>query len=187
MIAYVDESVTDKDYVIAAALINELDVDIVQYGMNILQIKGQRKIHWHTESALRRRHLVDAVTRMRWWEHLLLVRLARDSERVERQRRLCLERLWFELVARGVDTVVMECRQEAQDQADRDHLGALRARRVLHRKLSITHVAGVDEPLLACADIVAGAYRAAQRGQTDYLDEFGEKVKVIEVEPTWGR
>lgn len=187
MMAYVDESVTDKDYVVAAALVNELDADTVRLTMEILLTRRQRKVHWHEESALRKRYLAHALTRMKWWEHLILVRVAGGGERLERQRRLCLERLWYELLARGVDDVVLECRSKAQDKADLQHLAAMRSRRQHLRQLRIRHVPGTEDPRLACADIVAGAYRAAQGGDADYLDGLGKKVKVIEVELNWGR
>jgi len=113
--------------------------------------------------------------------HVAVLHRGRPSERLERRRRRCLERLLFELISRGIEHVVLEARAPSQNKLDRDMLDALRARRVVGAGLRMEHVLGNAEPLLWLPDLVCGAVSAGMRGDGQYMDILGPTVMAVDI------
>ncbi|MBA8827799.1 hypothetical protein FHX42_005206 [Saccharopolyspora lacisalsi] len=172
--AYVDESEPARHddpgvYLLAAALVEQAQHESLTTAVRSWCLPGQRKLHWHNESAERRAQLATAVAEFDVL-HLVVVRLGGlDGERSERRRRLCLQRLLAELEQTGIDHVVLEARQRKQNLADQQLLAAMRAQKRLTSALRMDHVSGPNEPVLALADIVCGAVTADRGGHSDYL------------------
>ena len=178
--AYVDESEPDQRadpgvYMLAAALVVDDDATESRAAMRGLLRPGRNKVHWNREPD---RHLELAKTVSETCGvHVVVVR-ADDHARVERRRRLCLERLLHELETLEVTRVVLEARQAKQNAADMAMLDALRARRIVTGELRMLHIPGPSEPLLWMPDVVAGAYGAHRQGDSRHVDMFGDLITV---------
>ncbi|ROS64072.1 hypothetical protein EDF42_2334 [Curtobacterium sp. PhB172] len=161
MRAYVDESEPGggrdhTTYVISAVIVAPSARPDARCAVDAVRPARMRKPHWY--EAL-------ATQRLSWLELLLcavevlIIRYDGVPARPERRRRLCLERLVFELDERGVRHLVFESRGPHADRNDRRLLDAIRDRG-LGRGLRHEHLRGPDEPLLALADIACGAHSA---------------------------
>lgn len=98
--------------------------------------------------------------------------------RRERRRRLTVERLLQELMAIGVDRVVLESRGPA-DRLDRQHVDALRSRRLL-TDVRVDHVPGTAEPLLWAADAMCGVIAADRQDNGQHRLAVGVRLVVHE-------
>lgn len=177
--AFVDESEPSPDaYLLVAAVVAIDHLDEARTTIEALRLRGQRKLHWHSENNNRRLLGIKTIATLPAL-HLVVIRAARE-ERGERRRRLCLRRLLCELDQAGVGEVVLERRQRSQDHADNQLLSALRAAKLITSGLRMEHMAGANEPLLWLPDFVAGAAGAARRGNHTYLDELTGLVQVLE-------
>ncbi|QCR44062.1 hypothetical protein C1N91_11545 [Curtobacterium sp. SGAir0471] len=172
--AYVDESepgggLDHTSYVLAAVVVPHGRTQTAREAVRAAKPSRMRKLHWY--EALR-------TQRISWLDLLavaaavLIVRYDRAPARAERRRRSCLERLVWELEARGVRHVVLESRGASRDAADRSMLDALR-RRGVGRSVRYEHVRGTDEPLVALADLACGAYVSGLH------EEVGAQVVVV--------
>lgn len=133
----------------------------------MLELKppGARKLHWRdlTVKSGLRETAVCAINQIKL-EHVVVVRLDASSERLERRRRLCMQRLVAELEIRGVSDIIAESRGRADDQRDVDHFLAMRSQKMRGSRIRITHEAGPSNPALWAADITAGAVAAHLNG-----------------------
>ena len=177
-IAYADESMRQRRdgsglYVLAAALVEEKAVSEVRAAAARLAIGGAgRRVHWRNESPARRRKVVAAVADLDPI-HLVIVGVGLDNPRQERARRLCLQRLLWELQTVDVHQVWLEARTSSLNHKDIALVDLLRVQGVLGPDLRVEHVRPtgmLGEPLLWLADIVAGAVSAARGdGELQYL------------------
>ncbi|MET3636996.1 DUF3800 domain-containing protein [Curtobacterium oceanosedimentum] len=157
--AYVDESepgggLAHTVYVMAAVLVADDRTDELRAAVRMTTPERMRKLHWY-EALLSQRLtwiglLAHAIS-------VVVVRYGGAPARAERRRRRCIERLIWELEQRDVPSVVIESRGRARDAGDVSMLESLRDRGV-GRSVRYEHVRGVDEPLLALADIACGAH-----------------------------
>ncbi|RUQ02852.1 hypothetical protein D8M34_17595 [Microbacterium sp. HSID17254] len=173
--AYVDESEPDPRfgpgaYVLAAALIDQVDQEAARVTMAALRLRGQRKLHWHDEDAPRRQLLTDTNAGLPAL-HLIVVTVDVPA-RSERRRRLCLARLLPELDRHGVREVYTEARETKQNGRDLQILAAMRARREVGSGLRVYHQPGRQDPLLWVPDVVAGGVGAQRAGEPAYLERF---------------
>ena len=172
--AYVDESEPDPRsgsasvYLLAAALIEDVEHDAARTAMEALRVRGQKKLHWNAEEAKRRTLIVQTVARLPTM-HLVVARTDAAATS-ERRRRKCLETLLPELESAKVDRVYLEAREMRQNQRDVQLLAGLRAQRVVGSALRLDHLPGPSEPLLWIADVVAGAVGARHHGNPVYED-----------------
>ncbi len=140
--------------------------------MIALRERGQRKLHWHDESEARRRKIAAAVAGLDVL-HLVVIRTGcHASERSERRRRKCLERLLLELEAAGVADVCMEARERHQNDRDVDLLKTMRSRGSLSAGMRLDHAYGPSEPMLWIPDAVAGAVTAARLGRPGHREQI---------------
>lgn len=184
LLAYVDESLSDSKrdpgvYILAAGIAEPADLDHTRSTLEGLRLKGQRKLHWRDESDKRQRLIVEAIDELPL-AHLIIVREDQPSTRPERRRRLCMERLLFELDQMQVATVTFESRGPADDRRDRHMLDSLRARKTIGSSLRLTHEKGPLEPMLWIPDALCGAATSQRVGDAPYLDQV-RSVQVINV------
>lgn len=180
LLAYVDESMSDsrKDpgtYLLAAGICQPTDQDEIRSQMQALRLKGQQKLHWHDEGHKRRRKIIESVGQLPLM-HLIVVRDNMPNVRPERRRRLCIERMLYELDQLAVAEVTFESRGPADDRRDTAMVGALRASKTISAQLRIEHVNGPLEALLWVPDAICGALTADRTGDPSYLAEITAQV-----------
>ncbi|MBF4585544.1 MULTISPECIES: hypothetical protein [unclassified Curtobacterium] len=168
MRAYVDESEPGggrdhTTYVMAAVVITASACEAARVDVRAATPRRMRKLHWYEALPGQRLSWLDLLRRA---VEIVVVRYEGAAARAERRRRRCLERLVWELEVRGVTLLVLESRGRARDDGDRSMFDALR-RRGVGVPVRHEHVRGVDEPLVALADLACGAHVA---GLDDELD-----------------
>lgn len=173
-VAFIDESQSNSaldphTYMLAAAVCDGLTLAEARETVAALRLNGQRKLHWRDEGDKRRHTIAEAIATMPL-QHLVVVRDGQPAEKAERRRRLCLERMLYELEQLGVGTATFESRGPKDDKRDRDMLDALRAKKVVSPNLRIEHVRGQHEALLWVADAVCGALVQFRTGNGTYLE-----------------
>lgn len=184
--AYIDESesdhVLDPDvYILAAALVPESDHDAVRATLVGLLRPGQRKLHWHAESARSRRTIVKTLAELDVL-HVIVVRASDAAEPVERRRRKCFERLAHELHQRDVPRLIAEARERKQNSRELLYFNTLRTAKVISTAMRLDHVPGPREPLLWIPDAAAGTVTAARTGDNQYLETLTHLVDLVEVD-----
>lgn len=184
-VAFVDESEPLQDvepgtYMLAAAILRRSDAASIRSAAARLRRPGQAKAHWHDERTLAGRNRLSEAGASAAVDHLVIIRVGDPSAGSERRRRLCLERLCFELYGMGVRAVTFESRGPA-DKLDRNLVDALRARKLIDATLRVDHISGPGEPLLWFPDIVCGAVNQDRAGVTSFFDKFRDRAIVIEI------
>ncbi|MFJ3384876.1 MULTISPECIES: hypothetical protein [unclassified Curtobacterium] len=180
--AYVDESEPGdaRDpgaYILAAVLVAEAAADDVRSALVALKPRSAKKLHW-TESDARHRERIVAEVTAAPVTFIGVVAVLDVLARSERRRRITFERLLLELTAVGVDRVVLESRGPA-DRFDRQHVDALRSRRLLV-DVRVDHMPGAAEPLLWAADAMCGVIAADRQDSGQYRVAVGAKLVVHE-------
>jgi hypothetical protein len=173
-IAFLDESAPRQDrepgtYLIAAAILAGEDQPAAREQMVRVKPKGLAKAHWHQQPDQRQRRTLVAAVAALPGTQLVVVRVGAPDIRPERRRRICLERMAYELGELGVHEAVIESRGAADDSRDVDLLQALRRQHALAAPLRFDHLAGPAEPLLWAPDILCGALNEARMGDDTYL------------------
>ncbi|MBO0883372.1 MAG: hypothetical protein J2P17_24160 [Mycobacterium sp.] len=184
--AFVDESESnqraDPDvYLLGAALVPKHSYEVARAAMESLRLPGQRKLHWHTEDAPRRRLIAATIAELDVL-HMVVVRDCQKDERPERRRRKCMERLLHEVDIRGVDLVHCESREPKQNGQDRELLQRMRSRKMIGPTLRMAHPPGPKEPALWLADAVVGAVVAARLGVPEYQGMLEGALDLIIIE-----
>lgn len=184
-VAFIDESEPRQDvdpgtYLLTAAIFDRAVEQVERDRMSSARPRGAAKAHWHDEvNDGGRRRLVNALAALRV-EYVVVVRLGDPSVKAERRRRLCLERLSFELHEMRVEQAVFESRGPS-DKFDRKLVDALRAKRTISARLRVDHANGPAEPLLWVPDIVCGAYSYERRGDSRFFEPLRERTTVISI------
>jgi hypothetical protein len=183
LLAHVDESMSDSKrdpgtYILAAGICEPADQDRIREEMEDLRLKGQQKVHWHDEDHKRRQQIIERVGRLPLM-HLIVVRDDMPDARPERRRRLCMERLLYELDQLEVATVTFESRGPADDRRDVAMVGMLRASKTITSQLRIEHQKGPLDALLWVPDAVCGALTAERVGEPCYYAEITTRTQVI--------
>lgn len=179
--AYVDETCDHHlgRYALTAVLIED-DGHATRKTMLNLRV-GAGKVHWHTESAARRRTIVAEVASL---DHLAAVVVATTTTqfRQERARRACLDELLSELHALGVPRIVFESRRPHADIRDLDVVDTWRRRAGWF--LRADFLRGEEEPCLWVPDAICGAVLAHLRGDSSYLDPLRRRIVLTDIEVT---
>jgi hypothetical protein len=184
--AFIDESGSHRSldpntYMLAAAIYDSETSLKASAAMQSLLLPGQQKVHWHDEDERRRLKLVNEVAGLEG-VGLIVVRNGLPGEKDERRRRLCGERMYYELQQSGVQNAVFESRGPADDRRDRTHLDSLKASKQITGSFRVDHLAGKAEPLLWVPDILCGALSQARTGNEVYLELLRAKVDIISLE-----
>jgi hypothetical protein len=169
--AFCDESMRirpgpDGVYVLSAAIFEATQLDDARDVLRSVAPRAGR-FHWRDETPASRRKAVEALAAIPSL-HTVVVATSMDSQKQERARALCMERLLWVLEQDGIVQVAFENRTMSLNRADLNTLNQLRARRVISPGgLRISHVKPSTEPLLWAADIIAGACREVHDGRTE--------------------
>ena len=175
--AYVDESydLTIGVYILTASIVDGADSAGVLAALHELRPRGG-KLHWYESDAAHRLDLAKAVGALEL-EHMTVIGRGCGA-RTERARRKCMERLLPDLDGAGVDTVVLEARQQANNRHDINMVDACRRKKLISQGLHVTFALGHVQPLLWLADVACGSVLASQRGEHGYLEQFGEAARI---------
>lgn len=184
--AYVDESgsgaASDPNtYLLAASVLDRERAEEARAAARGLLLRGQAKVHWRAEDDRRRKEIISTVAEI-CVEHLVVVRNGVPGETLERRRRQCLERLFWEFEQMNVTLAVFESRGPKDDRRDRDMLDSARARKTVTGPLRIDHATGKSDPLLWIPDAVCGAVTRARAGEPAYLEVVEAKVHMVTIE-----
>ncbi|QWB25010.1 MULTISPECIES: hypothetical protein [Streptomyces] len=175
-----DPKTAPGTYILAIALVLPAMLEPVREAMLSLRLPGQRKLHWHGESAGRRATIVDRIASLPV-RHLVVVRDGLPEEPSERRRRKCLARVVWELDQRGVTRLVAESRERKQNGRDVKAVGYLRSSGMVSSALHMLHEPGPCEPVLWVADCVAGAAAAGRSGKSHQFDALRHTADVIRI------
>jgi hypothetical protein len=181
MIGFVDESMRAGGLYVVAAVIVPGDLDNARQAVKSVLLPHQPRFHWRAESDEQRHRMLEQVRAL---STAAPAYVCRSVSRRERARRLCLDRLLWDLIGRDVDLLVFESRQARNDHKDQKAIAD--AQRAKRAPLELRHVFERPhrEPLLWLPDAVAGAVATAVGdGVDDYLVRLGEHVRVIDITP----
>jgi hypothetical protein len=182
--AFVDESIRlgPSGVYIVAAVVVVGDLDRGREFARSLLLPSQLRLHWNEESDQRRQRIVDGLADFGAPCRIYVGPLG-PHVRQARVRALCFNRLLWDLWVEGVESVVIESRQEHNDRRDRRTiLSAQRSRRA-SPTLKYSFARPSDEPLLWLPDALAGATAATTGGGPDYLARLGSIVDRTDVNP----
>lgn len=163
-VAYIDESMrAPRDgaeglYVLAAAVLDEADIEASREEVRALSPRGGLKFHWREELEPRRAKAIGVVAQLPAL-HLVVVGVSLNPGKQERGRRLCMARMFNELESADVEQVWMESRRPRDNRRDLQVVNAFRTQRIVTDAIRVDHAhpAGpTSEPLLWVPDIVAG-------------------------------
>ena len=184
-VAFVDESESRQDidagtYILCATIMDERDIALAREQMVVLKPASRKKLHWHDNNTpAGRTKLVGHVSGI-GAEHLVVIRLGSTHAPAERRRRMCIERLTFEMQLLGVTRVIFESRGPG-DKSDLALLQGLRSKRIIDPALRFYHLPGPAEPLLWISDIVCGAVTQDRIGNPAMLDPIRDSITFHEI------
>jgi hypothetical protein len=140
-----------------------------------------KRLHWHTEDTERRRQIAEIISSFGLL-HTVVVGAPVDRSKPERARRLCMERLYFELHGQGVTHVCVEARDQSLNRRDLRMIDALRGKGTIPKSFRVEFSRPSDEPMLWIPDAVAGAVGAARVGEDLYPSKLlAESLTVIDL------
>ncbi|MEX1908685.1 hypothetical protein L6241_10335 [Janibacter sp. Y6] len=185
--AWGDESIRDLDgagggkYFLGAAIPEPQDCASIRERLLSLP-RTERKLHWHSADDRRRRAIMRVVDSLPS-QHVVIVAIPVDRNRQERARAKCLERMLYELDARGVAELVMEARTDALNRKDLRLVDQLRGSRRLTPSIRLNFGKPSGEPLLWLPDQVLGAVGAADSGDDRWLSStLNRQVERIDIQ-----
>jgi len=167
-------------YLMSAALCEEEDVPEWRKTMLDLRLPGEKKVHWHGSSDVRRHELVEAVAALPM-AGLVVVHTAEGSSD-RRHRRKCLEFLLPNLAELRCEHITLESRS-GLDRSDLDLLHKFKAQRVITAGLRVHHEVGRLEPALWVADVICGAVVQSRVGNHEYLASLGAAIELHQLGP----
>lgn len=168
-------------YLLAAAIACPSTCNETRQVLRSLKQKGQRKLHWHSESAPRRRKITAAIAELDACASVVIGTPVAKSN-PERARRKCLATLLLHLDGAGVTQVWVENRQAALNKRDAQTVLYLRGARMISRALRLEFAHPGDEPMLWLPDAIAGAVGLARRGVPEYRETLGTMVEEMEID-----
>jgi hypothetical protein len=148
--AFVDESIRGQRYLMGCVLIEAKDLPAVRREADSLVLTGGR-VHFHNESARRRRDLLVAFAAMPVSAFVVVCQRGHGITEFKARDR-CLTAIIERIQTDAVSRLVIESRRDDRD----DHRTIHRARAVLP-SLVFEHRSARDEPLLWIADGVTWA------------------------------
>lgn len=159
--ARIDESTRDTGNgllcVVGAAVVLRSDEDAARRALQGLRLPGQRVLHWRTESAERRRALLDAVADLGFVAFVAACHPVSPKGQ-ERARARNLKRLGHVLSRReGIAEVVIESRSLHLDRRDAVTFQEARRHGTIDVGFHFEHAKKGEDPLLWAADIVTSA------------------------------
>lgn len=175
--AWVDESMHQATeqlpagiYILAATIADPTRCEPVREGLRTLLAGSNKRLHWRDESPRRQRQIAAAIAEYNT-THTVVIGAPLDHRRQERARRLCLQRLLYELTLVGVTDVWLEARTASLNRKDITMVAALRSSGAVPSHLRVEPIAPTEEPMLWIPDAVAGVVGSYRRrgDETAYL------------------
>ena len=168
-------------YLLGAVILEEDCADDVRDTIRSLLLRGQRKVHWYSESNRRRDDLIRVLADFAI-PGLVITRVSGIAEREERRRRKCLDAFIYELTQMGCTTVTLESRGKKADDRDIAFVESQIGIGALIPEFRVFHATGPSDPLLWLADIAVGAAVAARTGEPRWFGELQDAFKTIILE-----
>jgi hypothetical protein len=144
-------------YVVGASVVLRGDETRAVDKLRGLRLPGQAFLHWQTESAERRRVLLEVVADLGFMAFVVTAHPV-APRRQERARARELKRLAYVLsVEEGIDRVLIESRGRLPDRRDAVTFGDARRQGTVAPSFRFEHVGKRDDPLMWAADIITSA------------------------------
>lgn len=150
--AFIDESVRRGTYIVCAATVSPSDLGPTRTALRSFRARGQRRIHFSTESDQRRRLLLKEMSTL---DLTSTIYVAKHRDEIA-ARAAILATAAVDLHGSGVTRLVLEAR-EGQDKRDRATIYAAVGPRP-NPQFLYTHRRPAGEPLLWVPDAVAWAW-----------------------------
>ncbi|MBA8822883.1 hypothetical protein FHX42_000212 [Saccharopolyspora lacisalsi] len=77
---------------------------------------------------------------------------------------------------------MFEARQAKNDERDVDMVDACRRKRPISQGFHVTFALGAEEPLPWLPDVACGSVLVDQRGDSSYLEQFGDTARLLFIE-----
>ena len=171
--AYIDEAFSAGPvgaYVVAAVLVPSGRADGLRLELRHLFRDRKGRFHWHHEKDSFRLRMLEFIGDA-GVAAVSVSTCLRDAREQERARGLAIDRLLWEMRTHGPAHLILESRQERNDQRDRRRIMA--AQKAGKASVDLTYGFGRPdgEPLLWLADAVASAVLAAEFGDDRAITE----------------
>lgn len=166
--AYLDEAFSAGPigvYVVAAVLVPPERADGLRSDLRDLFGRRARRFHWYAEKESVRQRMLEFIADADLTA-LCVVGCLRDARAQERARTIGLARVLWELRSWRVDHLILESRQERNNQRDRRQIIAARQAGTAPSQLAYDFGSPAAEPLLWVADAVASAVLASESGKS---------------------
>jgi Protein of unknown function (DUF3800) len=154
--AFVDESRRGSTYILAAAIVEPVNLRVLRRDLRGLLLPGQREIHFKREKEPRQRQLAAAIARLAVRVHLYVHGCVRQEEAA---RQACVARLARDLLDRGAHRLVLDSRDEL-DANDEATIRAVGVRHPHGDRFDYEHIDSTSEALLWVADMSAWCFGA---------------------------
>ncbi|MFC8044352.1 hypothetical protein [Nocardia sp. NPDC057353] len=167
-------------YLLAAAVADPASCEPMRDLLRALLPKGKIRLHWRDEDDSLRVRIADAVADLDLTA-LVVVGQGYAARRQERARRVCMERLFFELENMGTSAITLESRTPSLNAKDLAMVAGLRGQGSL-KGVRVAFGLSSAEPMLWIPDAVAGAVGAARAGRAGTaLARMGAVVEEITI------
>lgn len=161
--AWVDESMhttggalAEGIYLLAATIADPASCEPARDVLRGLRPGQAPRLRWRDSDQRSRRRISKAAAELDLL-HTVVIGTPLDQHRQERARRLCMQRLLYELSELGVSHVWIENRTQSLNRRDMQMIDALRSTRAIPDSLTLDFAMPSVEPMLWVPDIVAGA------------------------------
>ena len=168
--AWVDESIQAPRreqpgvYYLAAAVADPDECEPTREVLRGLVRRRHGRLHWRDELPDQQEKIAVAIGSQDL-AHVIVVATPVDTRRQERARRLCMQRLLFELDQLGVAQVWLETRHDSLNRRDVVMVDALRSNGTISSAIHVDFAKPKDDPMLWVSDAVAGIISLARRGR----------------------
>ncbi|MEU9832044.1 hypothetical protein AB0D67_10950 [Streptosporangium sp. NPDC048047] len=181
--AYIDESLRRHPddhcvYAMAAVVMDSAHHDDIRAALESLRTGKSPRLHWREESAARQLVIAGSIAVMPV-RSIVTIHIFSRGLPYERARRLCLERLLYELDQADVRAVTVESRSPKLDHLDLLLVMGIRRARAVSKDLKVAWRRPDEEPLLWSADAVAGATTWWLNGQPEGFKLLADRIRLV--------
>ena len=157
--AWGDESVrviaNPPIYLLGATIFSEDPAHTLE-ALKRLQPPGARKLHWRDLGRQTQKRSLEAIAKAQQTTHIVVASPLKSNKQ-ERARRKCLQKMLTELENQGIDKLILESRKPVLNNKDIDFLLYLRRSGIIS-KIELEHIEAKDNPRLLVPDQVLGAF-----------------------------
>ena len=160
---FVDESRRGADYYVIATIVASGDIATSRRTMRSSSSSGQTRVHFTDESNTRRNRILSAIAETETKSVIYCSKHKKDSA----ARYPCIAQLVADLPALSASRLIIESRQQADDQ---DKRWIKRERLRNRHRFDFDHLPGKSEPLLWIPDAIGWCYGRGGRWRQKVLD-----------------